>query len=435
MTDDMKQSLLFREGAEFAASLDMLDTLSGFRDRFFIPRNRDGGDSIYFCGNSLGLQPRQTSEYIQGVLDVWRDSAVKGHFANENAWTSYHEVMGEALSNLVGAKPSEVVAMNSLTVNLHLMLVSFYRPDAFRKSILMEEKSFASDRYAVASQLRYHGSDPSKHIVEIPLDSNGRFTTEGVLEVIERCRDTACLVLLGGVNYYNGQFFDIPAISMAAHNADMLLGLDLAHAIGNVPLRLHEWDVDFAVWCSYKYLNAGPGGTAGCFIHERHASNTGLPRFAGWWGHDKATRFDMPRDFVAIPGADGWQLSNQGMVSLAALHASLDMFDEIGISVLRDKSIRLTGYLQYLLEKQLSEDFSIITPSATDARGCQLSLRLPRRGRALFRWLSEHDVVCDWREPDVLRLAPVPFYNTFTEVYRFARLVHEFHEEKAGITT
>ncbi|MDT8325131.1 MAG: kynureninase [Bacteroidota bacterium] len=412
----------------WAARADAEDPLRDFRNRFHLPPGRDGMPSVYFCGNSLGLQPKQTARCIEEELGDWARLGVEGHFHARHPWMSYHELLAEQTADIVGALPGEVVVMNSLTVNLHLMMVSFYRPTSARHKIIIEERAFPSDQYAVASQLRFHGYDPAGAMVEIPIGEDGRFSTDAVLETIDRHRDSAALLLLGGVNYYNGQLFDIATITGHAHRAGVMVGVDCAHAAGNVPLRLHDWDVDFAAWCSYKYLNAGPGSTAGCFVHARHADDTTLPRFAGWWGHDRDSRFAMPAEFVPMRGAEGWQLSNQSILPLAALRASTALFAEAGMSALRGKSERLTGYLEYLLLAQPREDWHIITPSDPAQRGCQLSLRVDRVGRALFEHLSAHDVICDWREPDVIRLAPVPLYNSYGDVLRFATLFNAFFE-------
>ncbi len=412
--------------------LDAQDTLAPFRSRFHIPPGRAGGDAAYFCGNSLGLQPRGVREAIDTVLDTWGGLAVDGHFAGSHPWMTYHEDLAGPLSRIVGARPEEVVAMNTLSVNLHLLMVSFYRPSGSRKKIIIEEKAFPSDQYAAASQLRFHGADPTVDLVEIPLGDDGLFDSDRAVDLLRAHRDDAALLLLGGMNYYNGQFFDIKRLTDAAHESGITVGVDLAHAAGNVPLHLHDWDVDFAAWCSYKYMNAGPGSTGGAFVHERHGKRPDLQRFAGWWGHDKTTRFAMPHDFVPSAGADGWQLSNPSILPLAALRASLALFDEAGMPALREKSIRLTGYLETLLNAQRRDEWSIITPSASEARGCQLSLRIRRRGRDLFNCLQQRDIICDWREPDVIRMAPVPLYNSFADVRRLAENFHSFWEADAG---
>lgn len=414
----------FDSDPAFAARMDASDPLRAFREDFHIPRTADGDDCLYFCGNSLGLQPVGTREALDQELRDWAELGVEGHFRAKHPWMSYHEQLAEPVARFVGAEPSEVVTMNTLTVNLHLLMVSFYRPTTSRWKIIIEEKAFPSDQYAVASQLHAHGFDPVAGVVEIPLAADGRFSTDAAFETINRHRDDAALLLLGGVNYYNGQLFDIAAITRAAHEAGIVVGVDCAHAAGNVPLHLHDWDVDFAAWCSYKYLNAGPGSTAGCFVHERHARRADLPRFAGWWGHDTATRFDMPPVFRPIAGAEGWQLSNPSILPLAALRASLSLFDQAGMDALRAKSVQLTGYLEFLLRAGASDRWHIITPEDPAQRGCQLSLRVPVGGRAIFDRLAAQGVICDWRAPDVIRVAPVPLYNSYEDVRRFAGLFH-----------
>jgi kynureninase len=418
-----------------SASVMTHDPLAHFRERFLIPIDKHGDEIAYFCGNSLGLQPRNVREAIDAELDSWAGLAVDGHFSGSHPWMTCHEEVAAPLSRIVGARPDEVVAMNTLSVNLHLLMVSFYHPRGRKRKIVIEEKAFPSDQYAVASQLRFHGADPATDLIEIPLGADGLFDTEMAAELLGSLRDEAVLLLLGGVNYYNGQYFDIPRLTEAAHEAGMLVGVDLAHAAGNVPLKLHDWDVDFAAWCSYKYMNAGPGSTAGAFVHERHASNADLPRFAGWWGHDKSTRFAMPHDFVPSPGAEGWQLSNPSVLPMAALRASLELFDEAGMDALREKSVRLTAYLEQLLLARASDEWSIITPSAPDSRGCQLSVRFREHGREMFDWLHAHGIVCDWREPDVIRMAPVPMYNSFSDIERLAECFHAFRKQDGNVNT
>lgn len=427
----MSQMPQYSTDSACAAEFDRDDPLAIFRDRFLLPKQEDGSTQIYLCGNSLGLQPAQTREYIEQELEDWASLGVEGHFHARHPWMPYHEYLTESSATLVGAFPEEVVVMNSLTVNLHLMMVSFYRPTPDRFKIIIEERAFPSDQYAAASQVRFHGYDPAEAVIEIPMDEYGRFSTDGVLEIIDRHADETALLLLGGVNYYNGQLFDIAEITQHARASGVTVGIDLAHGTGNVPLGLHDWGVDFAVWCSYKYLNAGPGSTAGCFVHQRHAENASLPRFAGWWGHDKSTRFNMPDSFIPIAGAEGWQLSNPAILPLAALRASLNLFMEAGMDALRRKSVLLTGYLEYLLLHEGHDTCSIITPTEPGERGCQLSLRIGANGRQLFEHLSSSGVVCDWREPDVIRVAPVPLYNSFTDVHRFAELFHTFSADQA----
>jgi kynureninase len=412
----------YRTDINYAAELDRTDPLADYRYKFHIPRKQDG-EEIYLCGNSLGLQPLSTERYVREELEDWARLGVKGHFAGRRPWMPYHELFNERSARLVGAEPVEVVNMNSLTVNLHLMLVSFYRPTATRNRILIERSAFPSDRYAVASQIRFHGFDPDTSLVELaPAGSQRALDMDEVEALIRAEGERLALVMLPGVQYASGQAFDMARLTRAAHAVGALAGFDLAHAAGNLPLQLHDWDVDFAVWCNYKYINAGPGAVAGCFVHARHARAFELPRFAGWWGHDKATRFRMGPDFVPIPGAEGWQVSNPPILALAPLLASLEIFDDAGMPKLREKSLRLTGYLEFLLDQRLPEAVEILTPRNPAERGCQLSLRIAgsrSRARNIFTRLEHAGVTADWREPDVLRIAPVPLYNTYTDVYRF----------------
>lgn len=407
----------------FAVAQDATDPLDHLRAEFFIPQRPGGGDSIYLCGHSLGLQPRGVARVLNEELQHWAELAVEGHFASSRPWLPYHEQLTNSLAKLAGAQPLEVVAMNSLTVNLHLMFASFYRPRAGRDAILIEQRAFSSDQYAVASQILHHGLDPKTSLIEIaPRPGEDVLRTEDIRALIEREGQRIATVMLPGVQYLTGQRFDIEAITRCARQQGCLVGFDLAHAMGNVPLRLHDWDVDFAVWCSYKYLNAGPGAIGGCFVHERHARALDLPRFAGWWGHDKASRFEMPAEFQPIPGAQGWQLSNPPILAAAPLLASLPLFDAAGMDRLREKSLRLTGYLEALLQARLSHALTVITPADAEARGCQLSIRLHRsatEARAVFDSLAAAGVFCDWREPDIIRVAPVPLYNSFVDVWQF----------------
>lgn len=417
----------FSDDEGFARRLDEHDPLRGFRERFEIPVRDGAAPLIYFNGNSLGLMPRRARELVERELDEWARLAVDAHLEADVPWFSYHEVFRDPLARLVGARPGEVVAMNSLTVNLHLLMASFYRPTARRHRILVEDRAFPSDLYAAQSQLRLHGFDPEEGIVVArPRAGEACLRTEDVVGLIEERGDEIALVLMSGVHYLTGQWFDIPTITEAARNMGCAVGWDLAHAAGNVPLRLHDWGVDFAAWCSYKYLNAGPGAVAGCFVHERHAA-AGLPRLAGWWGHDPATRFQMhlERRFRPQPGAEGWQVSNPPILSMAPLRASLAIFEEAGIEALRAKSRVLTGYLEWLLRRIPSGLLHILTPADPDSRGCQLSLRVASGPKDLARRLHEAGVACDFREPDVIRVAPVPLYNTFHEVWRFARILGE----------
>ena len=415
-------------GSEEAWALeqDAGDVLRGFRDRFVHPSRPDGRPALYFCGNSLGLQPREARDVVLEEMDAWGRLPVDGHFEKDAPWYSYHEVLRAPMAGIVGAKPQEVVAMNGLTVNLHLLMVSFYRPTPRRYKILIEGAAFPSDGYAVRSQIRFHGHDPSEALlVAAPRPGEDVLRTEDVVAMLDDHGDQIALVLMSGVHYYTGQAFDIARITASAQEHGCAVGWDLAHAAGNVPLRLHDWDVDFAAWCTYKYLNGGPGSLAGCFVHERHAHDPKLPRFAGWWGNDPATRFRMhlQPEFVPAPGADGWQLSNPPILAAAPLRVSLALFEDAGMAALRRKSERLTGYLEYLVRREAGDWIDILTPSDPAARGCQLSLRTRGDGRALFRALERDGVVGDFREPDVIRVAPVPLYNSFHEVWRFAQVL------------
>jgi kynureninase len=415
----------FGAGENFAREMDAKDPLAHFRERFHIPKTADGADTIYLCGHSLGLQPKNVRNYVEQELKDWELLGVEGHFQGKNPWMPYHRLLTDQTAALVGANPSEVVVMNSLTVNLHLMMVSFYRPTPERHKILIEEGAFPSDQYAVKSQIGFHGLDPATSLLELnPRAGERSVRDEDILDLIQREGDSIALIMLGGVNYSSGQVFDMPAVTRAGHAKGCTVGFDLAHAAGNIPLHLHDWGPDFAMWCSYKYLNGGPGCVAGCFVHERHARDWDLPRFAGWWGHDQDTRFQMGPDFQPMPGAEGWQLSNPPILALAALRGSMELFEEAGMENLRRKSVALTGYLEFLLDQQRSSAFSIITPREPARRGAQLSIRMKKSGRGMCDRLTEQGILCDWREPDILRVAPIPLYNTFTDVYRFlARFV------------
>ena len=417
---------VYEESEGFAIRLDERDPLGKFRERFEIPAGPDGAPVIYFNGNSLGLMPKSTRAAVTQELEDWSRLAVDAHFRAATPWYSYHEVFRETGARLVGAQPGEVVMMNGLTVNLHLMMATFYRPDGVRRKIVVEEGAFPSDAYAVQSRVRLSGFDPADAIVTVaPRPGETLLRTEDIVATIEREGPAVALVLLPGVQYYTGQLLDIPAITAATHAAGAIAGWDLAHAAGNVALSLHDWDVDFAVWCSYKYLNAGPGAVAGCFVHARHGANTALPRLAGWWGNDPAVRFKMDeaRTFAAREGADGWQLSNPPILAMAPLKESLAIFDEAGMDALRHKSVVLTGYLEWLLKRATTPRFEILTPSDPAARGCQLSLRALGDPRETLKTIEDGGVVVDHRPPDVLRIAPVPLYNTFHEVWRAARLI------------
>lgn len=399
--------------------------MRAFRDRFHFPETFNNLEPVYLTGNSLGLMPKTAREYVQQELDDWAKFAVEGHLNARHPWLPYHEFVTEPLARVVGAKPIETVAMNSLTVNLHLLMVSFYRPTKERFKIVIENGAFPSDRYAVESQLKFHGYENYALIELTPNDGEAALRTEDILDAIEREGDSIALILLGGVNYYTGQAFDIKAITEAGHRKGCFVGFDCAHAAGNIELKLHDWDVDFAVWCSYKYLNAGPGGIAGIFVHERHARSFDLPRFAGWWGHNKETRFLMGPDFVPLAGAEGWQVSNPPILQLAALRASLEIFDEATMSALRAKSEKLTSYLESLIKGIGNDRISIITPKDPEQRGCQLSIRVKDTDKTLFESITSRGVFADWREPDVIRVAPVPLYNSFDDVHRFAEVLKE----------
>ena len=415
----------------YAQQQDATDPLRSFRARFHFPQ-KHGQDAIYFCGNSLGLQPKAARAAMEAHLLKWEQMGVEGHFAQPDPWVAYHKQLTPAAARLVGAQEDEVVIMNGLTVNLHLLLVSFYRPTAQRFKVIMEGGAFPSDQYAVASQLRFHGYDPATAIVELtPRPGEETLRTEDITAKIRGVGDELALVMLGGVNYYTGQFFDLKAITAAGHAVGATVGVDLAHAAGNVRLALHDWGVDFACWCTYKYLNSGPGGMSGVFIHNRYAERYELPRFAGWWGHDEAERFQMDKTFKPMRGAEGWQLCNAPIAQMVLHKVALDLHDEAGMEALTAKSRRLTGYLEFLIERfnqqQDQLHIRIITPAAPEQRGCQLSLVVSGpaagKGKAFFDLLTEGGLIADWREPDVIRVAPAPIYNSFTDCYRFYELL------------
>jgi len=414
----------FKNSLDFAKQLDRLDTLKRFRSLFHLPKVK-GKTAIYFTGNSLGLQPKTTKKFISEELDDWATLGVEGHVYSRRPWLYYHKFTKKGLATLTGAKPSEVVAMNQLTVNLHLMLVTFYRPTKSRFKIITEAGAFSSDQYAFESQVKLHGLNPEESIIELkPRTSEYALRTEDIVKSIEEHADQLALVIFGGVQYYTGQLFNIKKITEAGHKAGTLVGFDLAHAIGNATLNLHKDDVDFAVWCSYKYLNSGPGAVAGAFVHERHANNFELLRFAGWWGHAEKERFQMRKGFQPMPGVDGWQLSNFPVLPGAALLASLEIFQQAGIKNLRKKSLLLTGYLEFLLKEIESNNqhFHIITTEKKEERGCQLSIYMNKNGKKVFDIITKAGILADWREPNVIRVAPVPLYNTFEEVFRFAEI-------------
>lgn len=418
----------FENNLEFARNLDANDTLRKYRNEFLFPQH-EGKDAIYFCGNSLGLQPKKTKAYIMQQLDNWAAYGVEGHFKTETPWMYYQKTTKESLSKLIGAKPIEVVAMNQLTVNLHLMMVSFYRPTSTRYKIIMEGSAFPSDQYAIESQVKYHGFNAEDAIIELyPREGEYTLREEDILNTIEENKDSLALVMMGGVNYYTGQFFQLKEITEKAHSVGAFCGFDLAHAMGNIPMHLHDWNVDFAVWCSYKYLNSSPGGISGIFVHEKHSTNPDTPRFAGWWGYKEDTRFLMKKGYIPEPGAEGWQMSNVPVLTMAAHRASLDLFDEAGIENLRAKSLKLTAYMEYIIQqtnrKLGTEKYKIITPSEAERRGCQISIICTDGGKKVFDELTNKGIIGDWREPEVLRFAPVPLYNSFEDVYRFGQILY-----------
>ncbi len=413
----------------FAKESDEKDPLKSFREKYFIPQH-EGKDCIYFTGNSLGLQAKTTSKYVQQELDDWARLGVEGHFQAKNPWMPYHEIFPTKLSKIVGCKDNEVVVMNQLTVNLHLLMVTFYRPSKQRYKIVCEAKAFPSDQYAFETQAAYHGFTVADAVIEIsPREGEHTLRTEDILSTIQQHGDSVAVVLFGGVNYYTGQLFDMKAITDTAHEVGAYAGFDLAHAAGNAELHLHDWNVDFACWCSYKYLNSGPGGVAGVYINEKHVANKDLPRFAGWWGYKKETRFKMEKGFEPIPTAEGWQLSNAPVLSMAAHKASLDIFEEAGMENLHKKRNLLAGYLHFVLNdinsKQSEKMLEIITPSNEKERGCQVSMLMLKDGKKIFDELAKQGVIADWREPNVIRIAPVPLYNSFEDVWRFCSLVNQ----------
>ena len=422
----------FENSEQFAAAMDAADPLASFRDRFLFPVDSDGKSALYFTGNSLGLQPKTVREYINQELDDWAKFAVDGHLHAKNPWLPYHEFLAANMAEIVGARSGEVVVMNSLTVNLHLMMVSFYRPSGKRRKIVIEKGAFPSDQYAVRSQLDWHSRNSESGLgiadclIELaPRVGESTLRTEDIAATIGENGDEIALVMLGGVNYYTGQAFDMKTITEAGHEAGAFVAFDCAHAAGNLELRLHDWNVDFAVWCNYKYLNAGPGAIAGMFVNERHAERFDLPRFAGWWGHDKATRFLMGDEFVPMRGAEGWQLSNPPIFQMAALRASLEIFHDAGMANLRAKSLKLTGFLEFLLKGIETDRIEIITPTDPEQRGCQLSIRVRGADKSLFETITSRGVFADWREPDVIRVAPAPLYNSFSDVYNFSTILRE----------
>jgi len=413
--------------AECAKALDATDKLSLFRNKFHIPKHNNS-DVAYFCGNSLGLQPKITAQYIMQDLFDWQNYGVEGHFLAKNPWVSYHEILTDKAAMIVGAKPIEVVMMNQLTSNLHFLMVSFYRPTKKKYKILTEAKAFPSDQYAVESQVKFHGFDPQDAIIEIQPDEGTNYiSNKKIIDAIISNKDELALVFIGGVNYYTGQVFDMKTIAECCNKNNITIGFDLAHAAGNVKLNLHDWDVDFAAWCTYKYLNSGPGSVGGVFVHEKHATNFDLPRLTGWWGHDKSSRFKMDKTFIPMEGAEGWQLSNAPVLSMAAHNAALDVFTEAGIDNLIEKSKAMHNYLRFLIADVIVErNLEIITPEKKEEHGCQLSIFAKSNGKKLFDYLTEHGVVTDWREPDVIRMAPVPLYNSFYDIWRLYEVLKDY---------
>ncbi len=409
---------------DFAREMDRIDPLNSFQDQFHMPVI-NGKKALYFTGNSLGLQPKNAKKFIEEELNAWATLGVEGHFEGMRPWFHYHKFSKEILAEITGSKPLEVVAMNNLSSNLHLLLVSFYRPNQKKFKILMEEGAFPSDQYIVETQVRYHGYDPKEAVIEMaPRKGESLLHTSDILEAIHSNADSLALVMMSGVQYYTGQFFDIKTITETAHSCAIPIGFDLAHAIGNVPLQLHNHGVDFAAWCSYKYLNSGPGNTSGIFVHEKYANDPGIPRFGGWWGQEEASRFLMKNDFRPMEGADGWQLSNVNVLSTAAHLASLEIFKDAGLDNLRTKSIKLTGFFEFIIQSGFSTSIEIITPKDPSERGCQLSLVINNgMGKSVYNLLRQQGVVADWREPDVIRVAPVPLYNTFEDVFRFGEIL------------
>lgn len=418
----------FQANLPFAQKMDEKDPLRSFRDQFLFPQH-NGEPVIYFCGNSLGLQPVTARAALEEELLQWQTEGVEGWFRGKRPWLPYHEYLAPTLADVVGARKEEVTVMNTLTVNLHLMMVSFYRPTSKRFKIIMEDGAFPSDQYAVETQVKYHGFDPAEAIVEVkPREGEHLLRTEDILKTIAEHGPETALILFGGINYYTGQLYDLAAIAEAGRRAGAVIGYDLAHAAGNVPLQLHDWGVDFAVWCSYKYMNAGPGGPGGVFVHERHFNDPDIPRFAGWWGYKEENRFQMTKGFVPARGVDGWQISTATIFNFAVHRASLEHFARAGMPALRAKSQLLTGYLEFLIDRLNAEKqlFEIITPRDPEARGAQLSILTGPDGKALFDFLAANGVICDWREPNVIRVAPAPLYNSFEDVFRFAELLRHY---------
>ena len=416
--------MTYQNSLDYAKQLDQEDPISYLRNEFHIPRDKQGKEWLYFTGNSLGLQPKITSKYIEQELDDWANFGVEGHFEAKNPWLSYHELLTDTMAKVVGAKPVEVVVMNTLTTNLHLLMVSFYQPSKTKYKIIIESDAFPSDRYAVQSQLSFHGFDPEEALIEWkPKEGKELLELEDLKSILDSQGDDVALLLIGGVNYYTGQYLDIKKIAELGHAKKCMVGIDLAHGAGNIQPNLHDSSIDFAAWCTYKYLNSGPGSLSGLFVHEKHAQRKDLPRFAGWWNHNKETRFNMRQPFDVMEGAEGWQLSNPPILSMAAIKASLDIFEKVGMDALVKKSKKLTGFFEYLVNEIASDTIKIITPTNPNERGCQLSLQVKNADKNLHKKLTENNIITDWREPDVIRCAPVPMYTSFEDVYHMVTIL------------
>ena len=416
--------MTYQNSLDYAKQLDQEDPISYLRNQFHIPRDKHGKEWLYFTGNSLGLQPKITSKYIEQELDDWANFGVEGHFEAKNPWLSYHELLTDTMAKVVGAKPIEVVVMNTLTTNLHLLMVSFYQPSKTKYKIIIESDAFPSDRYAVQSQLSFHGFDPEEALIEWkPKEGKELLELEDLKSILDSQGDEVALLLIGGVNYYTGQYLDIKKIAELGHAKKCMVGIDLAHGAGNIQPNLHDSSIDFAAWCTYKYLNSGPGSLSGLFVHEKHAQRKDLPRFAGWWNHNKETRFNMRQPFDVMSGAEGWQLSNPPILSMAAIKASLDIFEKVGMDALVKKSKKLTGFFEYLVNEIASDTIKIITPTNPNERGCQLSLQVKNADKNLHKKLTENNIITDWREPDVIRCAPVPMYTSFEDVYHMVTIL------------
>jgi len=416
--------MTYQNSLDFAKQLDQEDPISYLRNEFHIPRDKNGKEWLYFTGNSLGLQPKITSKYIEQELDDWANFGVEGHFEAKNPWLSYHELLTDTMAKVVGAKPVEVVVMNTLTTNLHLLMVSFYQPSKTKYKIIIESDAFPSYRYAVQSQLSFYGFDPEEALIEWkPKEGKELLDLEDLKSILDSQGDEVALLLIGGVNYYTGQYLDIKKIAELGHAKKCMVGIDLAHGAGNIQLNLHDSSIDFAAWCTYKYLNSGPGSLSGLFVHEKHAQRKDLPRFAGWWNHNKETRFNMRQPFDVMSGAEGWQLSNPPILSMAAIKASLDIFEKVGMDALVKKSKKLTGFFEYLVNEIASDTIKIITPTNPNERGCQLSLQVKNADKNLHKKLTENNIITDWREPDVIRCAPVPMYTSFEDVYHMVTIL------------